>query len=168
MTTQEKSGVVVGVCIIGAMVLGAIAVAGGADAPIPEPDETAPWWADWMMEMIGTLALLLGGGGILGMRGKRKRRIAKLAEMTKEASKASLLLLSIGLMGCGGYVQIEGPARMTIGSTVYTPAVDVELEEGGRYYRGQDLRPFHQIVSDIVDTPESVSAPLLELESPPD
>ncbi len=42
------------------------------------------------------------------------------------------------VVGCTGdrYRIVEGPARLSIGGTAFTPAVLVEIEEGGRAFFG--------------------------------
>lgn len=56
--------------------------------------------------------------------------------------KRAALLLAL-LAGCGGdrFRIVDGPARLTIGATPFTPEVSVELEAGGRAWFGPDAPP---------------------------
>ena len=49
-----------------------------------------------------------------------------------------LLTAALALAACSGdrYRVVQGPARMTIGETIYSPPILVEIEEGGHAYFG--------------------------------
>lgn len=65
-----------------------------------------------------------------------------------------LAMSALSLSGCNAqtaYYVIEGPSQFRVGSTIYTPDLDVVVEQGGRVFLGPDFPAFY----DVPDVPPS-------------
>lgn len=49
------------------------------------------------------------------------------------------------LLGCteSTYWYLTGPASLHVDNTMYTPGADVDIEEGGKMFRGPDMPEFY-------------------------